>query len=197
MYGNYRNYYMDYANRQMAQNNFMDAMEANRRAQQRSAEYDRNYMAAPGFMGSRSPTGSIGHMTQNHAGRYYQQLEKEYAHHGNTAMQNALNNEATQVQDRMADYPENIVAGKRHSDIMRYELERQKNLNEQRKNLQNYQLGMAQNRSLDNLANMDYSIDAGDTEMPETNLYDNDGQRIGGSKNSLFAKSGIKKSLLS
>jgi hypothetical protein len=192
MYGNYRNYYMDYANRQAAQNNFMDGMEAGRRAQQASAEYDRNAMAAPGFMGSRSPSG-MGHMTQNHAGRYYQQLENQYAHHGNTAMQNALNNEATQVQDRMANYHENIVAGKRHSDIMRYELERQKAN-------QAYDLGMAQNRSLDNLAqNMDFNMNMGDTGMPETNLYDNDGERIGGSspKNSLFAQSGIKKSLLS
>lgn len=192
MYGNYRNYYMDYANRQAAQNNFMDAMEAGRRAQQSSAEYDRNYMAAPGFMGSRSPTG-MGHMTQNHGGRYYQQLENQYAHHGNAAMQNAMNNELTQVQDRMADYYENMVAGKRHSDIMRYELERQKAN-------QAYNLGMAQNRSLDNLAsNMNFNLNMGDTGTPETNLYDNDGERIGGSnpKNSLFAQSGIKKSLLS
>lgn len=192
MYGNYRNYYMDYANRQAAQNNFMDAMEAGRRAQQRSAEYDRNSMAAPGFMGSRTPTGT-GHMTQNHDARYYQQLENQYANHGNTAMQNALNNEATQVQDRMADYYENQVAGKRHSDIMRYELERQKAN-------QAYNLGMAQNRSLDNLAgNMNFNLNMGDTDMPQTDLYDNDGERIGGSnpKNSLFAQSGIKKSLLS
>lgn len=195
MYGNYRNYYLDYRNRQAAQNNFMDAMESGRRAQQASAEYDRNAMAAPGFMGSRSPTSSVGHMAHNHAGRFWQQNENQYANMGNMAMQNAMNNEMAQAQDRAADFYENQMASKNRSDAMAHDLGR-------RGIDSNERIAMANNRSLSDLAgNMNLQLGEIGQQMPTTSLYDNDGEKIGGTfgkgKGSLFEKTGIKKSLMS
>jgi hypothetical protein len=193
MYGNYNNYYLDYLNRQAAQTNFMDAMEAGRRAQEANAAYDRNANMAPGFMGSRSPLSSAGHMAYNHAGRFWGQHENNYANMGGMAMQNALANENARVQDRTADYYENQVASKNKSDYMRYLVE----MDKQKKG---YDLGMAQNNALANMqANMDVNFGGGDQGMPSTTLYDNDGKKIGGSvpsSGSLFEKTGIKKSLM-
>lgn len=192
MYGNYRNYYLDYKNRQAAQTNFMDAMEAARRAQEANAAYDRNANMAPGFMGSRSPTSSANHMAYNHGGRFWGQHENNYANMGGMAMQNALANENAQMQDRTADYYENQIASKNKSDLLRYQLEADK----QKKG---YELGMAQNRSLENMANgMNVNVGGDQNGMPSTTLYDHSGKRIGGSvpEGSLFARTGIKKSLL-
>ena len=177
MFGNYNNFYLDYANRQAAQNNFSDALEARRRAENSSAEYDRNAMAAPGFMGSRSPTSSNQHMTHNHGGRHYSQLENNYAHQGNMAMANALHNEAAQVQDRAADLRENVVAGKRDRDRMEYMAAINK---------QNALQQMMASLSQPFTGSTDASIDA---DIPAVNIYSNGGKRIGGSS--------IGKSLLS
>lgn len=179
MYGNYRNYYLDYANRQAAQNNFMDAMESGRRAQQAAAEYDRNAMAAPGFMGSRSPSGPVGHMAHNHAGRFWQQNENQYANMGNMAMQNAMNNEAAQVQDRSADMQENVIAAKRARDQMEYQAELSRQMARQ-KMLSNVMSGLSDDGP---------EVASIDAKVPDVNIYSNGGKRIGGSS--------IGKSLLS
>ena len=189
-YYDHRNYQLATAERARAQ--AAEAQAANIRNQLHS-RMDRQSSQWQGSHGD--PRASVGNMhnamARENSG-YHQEMSNRQLE-GQQAYANALNNEITQMQDRMADMSENVISSKNRSDEMAYDLERR------RINAAN-ELGQQQNNALSSLSNslgsMDFDFEA--PQMPDTNLYDNNGERVGGSQypnNSLFAKTGIKNSL--
>lgn len=187
-YYDHRNYQLAIAERARAQ---AAAAQAANIRNQLHARMDRQSSQWQGSHGD--PRASVGNM-HNAMARENSGYHQEMANRQLEAQQayaNALNNEITQMQDRMADMSENVISSKNRSDEMAYDLERR------RINAANA-LGQQQNNALSNLSNslssMDFDFET--PQMPDTNLYDNDGERVGGSQYpSLFAKTGIKNSL--
>lgn len=177
MYGNYRNFHLDQANRRAAQVEQAKAMDAQHQLAQQA-----NRIAA-GWAGSHGdPRATHGNMMHNiaQATTPYRTAMGQHDMNMRHAMQNAMNNEMAQVQDRSADMQENKIAAKRERDNMEYQAE----LNRQ-KTLQNIMGGLNssfESSQIDPPENIN-------AEIPEVNIYSNGGKRIGGSS--------IGKSLLS
>lgn len=192
-YYNHRNYQMDWANRraaQQAQSKWRNAAQQQLRAINRvRGDFMRGQ---PGFGGS---SGSDNQWLNYHIAMQAQPYgeEMENAHDERmAAMQNYMDSEMAQVQDRFADMGENRISSKNRSDEMAYDLERRR-INAAKK------LGQQQNNALSSLSNslgsMDFDFET--PQMPDTNLYDNNGERVGGSQYpSLFAQTGIRNSLM-
>ena len=189
-YYDHRNYQLATAERARAQAAAAQAAnirnQIHARMDRQSADFSKSY---------GDPRASVGNMhnamARENSGHHQEMANRQLE--GQQAYANALNNEITQMQDRMADMSENVISSKNRSDEMAYDLEKR------RINAAN-ELGQQQNNALSGLSNslgsMDFDFE--EPQMPDTNLYDNNGERIGGSQypnNSLFAKTGIKNSL--
>jgi hypothetical protein len=189
-YYNHRNYQLDQANRQRAMAAQQQAQNIRNQAAARANRMSRDWQGSLGD--PRATVGSMNNMlSRENSGHYAEMANRQLD--GQQAYANALDNEVTQMQDRMADMGENAISSKNRSDEMAYNLQREK------AHLAN-QLGQQQNKSLQGLSNSlgSMNFDFEQPEMPNTDLYDNDGERVGGSQygnNSLFAKTGIKNSL--
>lgn len=168
MFGNYRDYQLDHANRraaQAAEGKLMDAQHmATSRANQASREFRQSYGDPRASQSNHDNL--IAQVTSP-----YQTAMGQHEMAMRHAMQNAMSNEAAQVQDRSADMQENVIAGKRASDQMKYMSE----LNKQN-TLAQMMSGLSGQGSID-------------ATIPDVNIYSSGGKRIGGSN--------IGKSLLS
>jgi len=190
MYNNYNNYYLDYANRQKAQAEQQAYLQAQHQMAQAGNRANEEWLKAPGFSGSRS---NYPGFIQGATG-FYQQHMGQHDLNMRQAMETAMANEMAQVQDRMMDLPENQIASKNRSDQLAYQRDMEKARLAHSASLANT------NATKDIASGMNMNLNFGQNGMPDTNLYDNDGNRIGGSANngaSLFEKTGIKKSLMS
>lgn len=163
MFGNYRDYQLDHANRraaQAAEGKMMDAQHmAAARANQASREFRQSY-------GDPRATQSQHDNLIAQATSPYQSAMGQHEMAMRHAMQNAMSNEMAQVQDRSADMQENVIAGKRASDQMKYLSE----INKQ-KTLARMMSGLGGSGGVG-------SIDA---TIPDVNIYSSGGKRIGGS----------------
>ena len=190
MYSNYRDYYLDYVNRQKAHAEQQALLQAQHLASEAGNRANEEWLKAPGFSGSRT---NYPGFIQKATGQY-QQLMGQHDLKMRQAMQNAMANEMAQVQDRMMDLPENQIAGKNRSDQLAYQRDMEKARLAHSASLANT------NATKSIASGLNMNLNFGKNGMPDTNLYDNDGNRIGGSANngaSLFEKTGIKKSLMS
>lgn len=185
-YNNHRDYQMDYANRraaQVQQNKWQQHAQDQQRAINRvKGDYLRG--------GSNQGPGAsswqnlqIAQAAQPHG------EQMEHAHNARMQhMQNYMDNEMTQVQDRMADMGENRISSKNNSDEMAANLKAQEIAAAERMNNQNANaLGSMSNSLTSNMGGIGVSPEQ--TSVPNTNLFNREGERIGGSqyfKNSLL-----------
>ena len=97
------------------------------------------------------------------------------------AMQNYIANEQTQMQDRMSDQVENQISSKNNSDEMAANLKAQEIAAAERMNNQNANaLGSMSNSLTSTVGGVGVSPEQ--TSVPNTNLLNREGERIGGSK---------------
>jgi hypothetical protein len=169
MYGNFRNYQLDYANRNAAQAAEQGLMQAQHQAAARANQASREFRQSYGDprASQSNHDNMIASVTSPYAAAMGQH-EMNMRH----AMQNAMSNEMTQVQDRMMDIPENQIASKNQSDQMAYDLGKRKIDAEYgaMNNLSN-QLGSMQMPGVGDI----------NAQVPNVNIFDNSGKRIGGS----------------
>lgn len=199
-YANYRDYQLAY--RQRAQAQAAAAQAANIR-NQIHARMDRQSAQWQGSHGD--PRASIGNMynamARENSG-YHQEMSNRQLE-AQQAYANALSQEIAQMQDRMADMSENVIGGKRASDEMKYNLEMTKAQNDYRARMAENNARIAMNNKTNDslsgaMKDFNQSIGGGQPNMPDVELYDNDGEYIGGSQyagKDLFKNTGIKKSL--
>jgi hypothetical protein len=121
-------------------------------------------------------------MARENAGLHEELSNKELD--SRQAYATALSKEITQMQDRMADMAENKISSKNRSDEMAYNLA---------KHQADLQAGSV-NKLTSGLS--DFNFEMPKVGVPSVNLHDNDGQRVGGSYPGLFARTGIKNSLM-
>ena len=202
-YGNYRNYILDAQNRraaQIAQNKWQQAAQDQQRA---INQVKGDYLRGGANVRPDHKSWENLHIAQR-AQPHGEQME--HAHNERMqAMQNYMDNEMAQVQDRFADMNENVIGGKRASDEMKYNLEMTKAQNDMRARMaENNARVQMNNKTTDSLSKsmegFNQSLSGGQPDMPSVELYDNDGEYIGGSQyagKNLFDKTGIKKSLMS
>jgi hypothetical protein len=187
-YYNHRNYQLNTAERARAQAARSQAANIRNQLHSRMDRQSKEWQGSHGDPRSSVPNMMNAMSRENSS--YHQEMGTRELE-GQQAYANALNDEITQMQDRMADMSENTISSKNRSDEMAYDIERR------RINGAN-ELGKQQNNALSSLSNslgsMDFKFET--PQMPDTNLYNNDGERVGGSQYpSLFAKTGIKNSL--
>ena len=186
-YNNHRDYQLDHNNRRWAQinqNKWTDASHAQMRAINKAkGDWLR--------WGSRSgdPNGAAW-LNMQIAGNAQPHGERmDRAHNDKmAAMQNYMANESIQVQDRMADMHENRISSKNNSDEMAANLKAQEIAAAERMNSLNANaLGSMSNSLTSTVGGVGVSPEQ--TSMPSTNMFNREGERIGGSqyfKNSLL-----------
>lgn len=200
-YSNYRNYQLALQERARAQAAAQQAANIRNQIHARMDQQSNQWQGSHG-----DPRASMGNMYNTMAREnsgYHQEMSNRQLD-SQQAYANALNKEITQMQDRMADMSENVIGGKRASDEMKYNLEMTKARNDHQARMAENNARIAMNnKTNDSLASsmkdFNQSI-GGESNMPSVELYDNDGEYIGGSQyagKSLFDKTGIKKSLMS
>lgn len=201
-YANYRNYQLAHQERARAQ---AAAAQAANIRNQIHARMDRQSAEWQGSHGDprASMPNMYNFMARANSG-YHQEMSNRQLE-SQQAYANALNNEITQMQDRMADMSENVIGGKRASDEMKYNLEMTKAQNDYKARMAENNARIAMNnKTNDSLAgsmkDFNQSLSPEQPNMPDVELYDNDGEHIGGSQyagKDLFKNTGIKKSLMS
>lgn len=180
-YYNHRDYYLATADRARAQAAYAQAANIRNQIHARMDRQSKEWQGSHG-----DPRASISNMynamARENSG-YHQEMSNRNLE-GQQAYATALSKEVAQMQDRMADMAENRISSKNRSDEMAY-------------NLAKYQADL-QAGSLNKLTSglSDFNFEMPEVGVPSVNLHDNDGQRIGGSYPSLFAKTGIKNSLM-
>jgi hypothetical protein len=201
-YSNYRNYQLAVAERQRAMAAQQQAQNIRNQATARANRMSQEWQGSHGD--PRASVGNMNNMLSRENSSHYAEMSNRQLE-SQQAYANALNDEITQMQDRMADMSENVIGGKRASDEMKYNLEMTKARNDHQARMAENNARIAMNsKTNDSLAaSMDgfnQSLAGGKPEMPSVELYDNDGEYVGGSQyagKNLFDKTGIKKSLMS
>lgn len=178
-YYNHRNYYLDKANRraaQVAHNNYTQAQHQQQRAINRVG---RDYLSGGANAASWPNHTSWRNLHIAEAAQPYGEAMDNYHNERMNAMQNYMDNEMAQVQDRYADMNENRLSSKNRSDEMAAALKAQEIAAAERMNQINANALNDMSKSL-----MAPGIQApgvgGSNDMPNTNLYNRNGQRIGG-----------------
>lgn len=177
-YYNHRNYQLDKPNRraaQVQQNIWQQHAHDQQRAINRvSRDYlggGANAVSWPNHTSWRNL--HIAEAAQPHG----EQMEHAYnqrMHH----MQNYMDNEMAQVQDRMADMGENRISSKNRSDEMSASLKAQEIAAAERMNSTNANALNSMGQSL--LSGSKVGVESPQENTPNTNLYDRQGKRIGG-----------------
>lgn len=178
-YNNHRNYSMDTPNRraaQVAHNNWTQAAQQQQRAINRVS---RDYLSGGANAVSWPNHTSWRNLHIAEAAQPYGEQMENYHNQRMHAMQNYMDNEMTQVQDRFADMHENRISSKNNSDEMAAALKAQEIAAAERMNSVNANALGSMSQSL-----MSPGIKApgvgGSGNMPNTSLYNRNGQRIGG-----------------
>ena len=201
-YYNHRNYQLAVADRQRAMAAQQQAQNIRNQANARANRMSQEWQGSHG-----DPRATVGHMnnmlSRENSGHYAEMANRQLD--SQQAYANALNNEITQMQDRMADMSENVISSKNRSDEMSYNLQMTEAQNNMRarmaENNARIQMNSKTNDSLSkSMDGFNETLAGGKPDMPSVELYDNDGEYIGGSQyagKNLFDKTGIKKSLMS
>lgn len=178
-YNNHRNYQLDHKNRYWAQvnaNKWMDASHAQMRAIHAAKENHLRWGSNGEPDSGAWLNASIASAAQPHGERMNQAHSDKMA-----AMQNYMSNEMAQVQDRMADQRENQISSKNNSDELAANLKNKEIAAAERMNSQNANALSSMSNSLTSTVG-DVGVSPEQTSVPNTNMFNKEGERIGGSK---------------
>ena len=180
VYNNHRNYQMDYPNRRAAQVQ-QNIWQQHAQDQQRAINrVSRDYLSGGANAVSWPNHTSWRNLHIAEAAQPYGE-QMQHAHNARMhAMQNYMDNEMTQVQDRMADMAENRISSKNNSDEMAAALKAQEIAAAERMNQVNAGALNDMSKSLMAPGIQAPGVGAGANNMPNTSLYNRDGKRIGG-----------------
>lgn len=174
-YNNHRNYQMDTPNRraaQVQQNIWQDHAQGQQRAVNRvKGDYIRSRSGS-----NFDPDGRSWENLHTAQAAQPHGEQMEHAHNARMQhMQNYMDNEMAQVQDRMADMHENRISSKNNSDEMAAALKAQEIAAAERMNQVNAGALSGMSKSL-----MAPGFGGGSNNMPNTDLYNRNNKRIGG-----------------
>lgn len=170
VYHNFRNLYPDKYGRGNAHSNWQISQDLFNRAQNENIRYQKD-MLKYGF-GDPDAKREMQMTLQQYSPT---ELEaNKYQMYGNQSWQNAIANEQAAYMDRQADWYENQMASKNHSDMLAFRAMMERTAAQERMNAKN----------ADALSSMTTSLTApsfGNGNTPGTSLYDNNNKKVGGS----------------
>lgn len=176
-YYNHRNYQLDHRNRRAAQIN-QNKWTAAKNAQLRAINQVKGDWLRYGSRSGRPDAAEWRDMFIASAAQPHGE-QMEQAHNDRmAAMQNYMDNEMSQVQDRMADMGENRIISKNRSDEMAASLKNKEIDAAERMNNTNANALNSMGQSL--LSGSKVGVESPQVNTPNTNLYDRQGKRIGG-----------------